>query len=260
LVSQIPILGPVVLIGKVILFLIFMVWIRATLPRIRYDRLMSFGWKVLLPLALVAVVWSAISIVIGDTFQDELAYMIFSGGVFAVVIAIGLMVLFRRQRAATFEKGDDPANDPIITGEQRGIGQAILQVVGTLIAIPMSLLNLTADQLEKIAALDPEYKENQAPALPEGKFVPKIEASLRTTSVAPRPAAPALAAPARKAAAPAVTAEATARVNEAAASATSKDTPPTPSASAAAKTDAGTGKAKFDKEAMLAKIREKKAK
>jgi NADH-quinone oxidoreductase subunit H len=262
LVSQIPILGPLVLIGKVVLFLIFMIWIRATLPRIRYDRLMSFGWKVLLPLALVAVVWSAISIVIGDTFQDDLAYMIFSGAVFAVVIAIGLMVLFRRQRAATIETGDDPADDPIITGEQRGIGQAILQVVGTLIAIPMSLLNMTAEQLEKIAALDPEYKENNAPALPEGKFMPKIEASLRTTSVAPRPAAPALAAPARKAAAtpaPVVTAEATARVNEAAAAATAKDTPPTPSAPAAPKTDAGTGKAKFDKEAMLAKIREKKA-
>src|SRR5690606_25308222 len=70
LVNSIPILGPLVLIGKVVLLLIFMVWIRATLPRIRYDKLMQFGWKVLLPLALVAVVWTAIAVVLGDAFQN----------------------------------------------------------------------------------------------------------------------------------------------------------------------------------------------
>ncbi|MGV2437866.1 MAG UNVERIFIED_CONTAM: NADH-quinone oxidoreductase subunit H [Anaerolineae bacterium] len=38
-----PLLAPLVFIGKVILFLIGMVWVRATLPRFRYDRLMMFG-------------------------------------------------------------------------------------------------------------------------------------------------------------------------------------------------------------------------
>ena len=45
-------LGPIYMFLKVVVLLFFMIWIRATWPRIRYDRLMAFGWKVLLPLSL----------------------------------------------------------------------------------------------------------------------------------------------------------------------------------------------------------------
>jgi len=40
-----------------------MIWIRATFPRLRYDRLMAFGWKVLLPLALLNVFIAAIEVI-----------------------------------------------------------------------------------------------------------------------------------------------------------------------------------------------------
>ncbi len=53
-------LGPLILGGKIIGSLMFMVWIRATLPRFRYDQLMSFGWKILLPLALLNTVVTAV--------------------------------------------------------------------------------------------------------------------------------------------------------------------------------------------------------
>lgn len=46
--------------GKVFLFLFFVIWLRATYPRLRYDQLMTFGWKVLFPLALINVFLTAV--------------------------------------------------------------------------------------------------------------------------------------------------------------------------------------------------------
>ena len=47
-----------------------MIWVRATLPRIRYDRLMAFGWKIMLPLALANVFITAIGIYLNALLAD----------------------------------------------------------------------------------------------------------------------------------------------------------------------------------------------
>jgi NADH-quinone oxidoreductase subunit H len=59
-VDKFPLLGPIYLSIKVVVMLFGLVWIRATFPRIRYDRLMAFGWKIMLPVALLNVVITAV--------------------------------------------------------------------------------------------------------------------------------------------------------------------------------------------------------
>jgi NADH-quinone oxidoreductase subunit H len=63
-IDTLPWLGPIYLLIKVMILLFGMIWIRATLPRLRYDRLMQFGWKILLPAALLNVFITAVVLVL----------------------------------------------------------------------------------------------------------------------------------------------------------------------------------------------------
>jgi NADH-quinone oxidoreductase subunit H len=58
------IIDPFVVFAKMFVFVFLFIWIRATLPRLRYDQLMSFGWKVLLPLATLNALVTAILVTV----------------------------------------------------------------------------------------------------------------------------------------------------------------------------------------------------
>ncbi len=142
LVDSIPVLAPLVIIGKVVLCLIGFIWIRATLPRLRYDRLMMLGWKIMLPLALLSVVWTAVAVIVGETFGAT-AYLIVSNGL-AFAVLLGSIFFLGRPQA---EDQDDAEDDPVITGERNGIAWGIVMMIGALVAIPMTLFNTLAPLL-----------------------------------------------------------------------------------------------------------------
>jgi NADH-quinone oxidoreductase subunit H len=70
-VDRYPWLGMIYMFIKIVILLFGMIWVRATLPRIRYDRLMAFGWKVLLPLSLVVVFITAVGILLAQEFNNN---------------------------------------------------------------------------------------------------------------------------------------------------------------------------------------------
>jgi NADH-quinone oxidoreductase subunit H len=55
---------PIIVLAKMTIFVVLFIWIRGTLPRLRYDQLMSFGWKILLPLATVNALVTAVLVVV----------------------------------------------------------------------------------------------------------------------------------------------------------------------------------------------------
>ena len=55
--------GPLWFLLKLLILLFVFIWVRTTLPRLRYDQLMRFGWKVLLPVATLNAVITAILVV-----------------------------------------------------------------------------------------------------------------------------------------------------------------------------------------------------
>jgi NADH-quinone oxidoreductase subunit H len=57
-------LDPIWMVVKILTLVLVFMWVRATLPRLRYDQLMSLGWKVLLPLATLNVLVTAILVTV----------------------------------------------------------------------------------------------------------------------------------------------------------------------------------------------------
>jgi NADH-quinone oxidoreductase subunit H len=93
-------LGPIYLFLKVVVVLFVMIWIRATWPRIRYDRLMAFGWKVLLPLSLALVFLTAVGIVLAQQLGSVYIWFIPISSIIAGLIAVLLVNLSLRRKVA----------------------------------------------------------------------------------------------------------------------------------------------------------------
>jgi NADH-quinone oxidoreductase subunit H len=93
-------LGPIYLLMKVVVLLFFMIWLRATWPRIRYDRLMAFGWKVMLPLSIVVVFITALGILLADQYGAGYIWTIPILSIIAGLITVLLVNISLRRKVA----------------------------------------------------------------------------------------------------------------------------------------------------------------
>jgi NADH-quinone oxidoreductase subunit H len=87
--ERIPVLPLLIFSVKVAVFLFLFIWIRATLPRIRYDRLMRLGWTLLLPLSVLNVIITATVVALGWPWWIN--------GLAGLVIIAAVLLYERRQ-------------------------------------------------------------------------------------------------------------------------------------------------------------------
>jgi NADH-quinone oxidoreductase subunit H len=86
----VPWLWPLVwFLVKLFVAIFVLTWIRATLPRFRYDRLMSFGWKVLIPVGLLWIMVTAAYIALPTRYSDGYTAAIIVLAVVAIVLVVG---------------------------------------------------------------------------------------------------------------------------------------------------------------------------
>jgi NADH-quinone oxidoreductase subunit H len=83
---------------KVLVIVYVYIWVRATLPRFRYDRLMAFGWKVLIPIGLAWVMLTGAIVVLPDEFGRDAVVTAFAIGVGVIVALMLIWPLFARRR------------------------------------------------------------------------------------------------------------------------------------------------------------------
>jgi NADH-quinone oxidoreductase subunit H len=89
----------------VIAFLFFFIWLRGTLPRLRYDQFMKLGWKVLIPISLVWILVVASIRTLYDEVSDRNTRLTYLLAGFAVLVLVFMMWP---------QKKDAPEPDPAL--------------------------------------------------------------------------------------------------------------------------------------------------
>ena len=82
---------------KVAAVIFVFIWVRATIPRFRYDRLMWFGWKRLIPLGLLWILITGAVVVIPDVYSREALVRVVAFGAGIALLVVGVAPWFSRK-------------------------------------------------------------------------------------------------------------------------------------------------------------------
>jgi NADH-quinone oxidoreductase subunit H len=91
--------------GKVFAFIFVFIWLRGTLPRLRYDQFMKFGWKVLIPVSIAWILIVAVARYLRNTGGLESRNLLFTASaVLILIVVISYLVDLRRKKSDEIEE------------------------------------------------------------------------------------------------------------------------------------------------------------
>src|SRR5579875_781375 len=107
-------------LGKLSLLLFFFIWLRATLPRLRYDQFMQLGWKVLIPFSLVWILVVAAFRLLTDEGRSRIQTLAYVGIPLAVLLLVLSFIAdnraVKKEREATLPSPPDNYPVPLLSG------------------------------------------------------------------------------------------------------------------------------------------------
>jgi NADH-quinone oxidoreductase subunit H len=119
-VDQIPILGLFYFVAKAFAVYLVVQWIKGTFPRVRIDQMMSFAWKVLVPLVLALILWQMIAQKLpAPTWIQYL--LILAGNLVVVGVVLGILARHFRSEMIRTKRAFDP---PTLIGTMAPAPQA----------------------------------------------------------------------------------------------------------------------------------------
>jgi len=161
-------------LGKVLSFMFVFVWLRGSLPRLRYDQFMRLGWKVLIPFQLVWIVAVAAMQLLPVTSWSISQRLLYFGGAALVVLAV-LFVLDLLTRGP--EAGEEPKGDhaTALGPAQSGSAEATFDPFAGGYPVPplpgQSLASVPSRRAQRVGAPNPIEPSTDQP--PESEEEPR---------------------------------------------------------------------------------------
>jgi NADH-quinone oxidoreductase subunit H len=108
-VDQVPLLGVVYFMAKSFAVYVVMQWVRGTFPRVRIDQMMSFAWKVLVPLILALILWQMVALKLPvATWLQYVA--VFAGNIIVMAVVVRIMARHFRGEMTRSKRAFAPAS------------------------------------------------------------------------------------------------------------------------------------------------------